>query len=485
MNSAVEQAALVASGKISATELVKASLSAIETHNPTYGAFLKVDAAGALARAAQIDADVAAKKPLGPLAGVPVAVKDIIATRDLETTAGSKILAGWKPPYDATVIEKLRAAGAVVVGKCNLDEFAMGSSNENSAFGPCKNPWDKQRVSGGSSGGSAVAVAAGMTPLALGTDTGGSVRQPASFCGIVGIKPTYGRISRYGVIAYASSLDQVGAMARTVEDAARLLEVLCGFDVRDATSLEEPVPAFSKDLGRGVKGLKIGVPDEYFEHQTHPDVATAIDGALKRLESDGAKRVAVKLPHTRYAIPSYYLIAPAEASSNLARYDGVRFGYRAPGNLSLLDLYCETRGQGFGPEVKRRIMLGTFALRSGYYDAYYGQAQKARALIRADFENAFKSVDVIASPVAPTPAFKFGACAEPLEMYLGDIFTLSANLAGLPGLSVPVGLTPEKLPIGLQLLGRPLDEATLLAAAYSCERSAGVKDLVPTELAHG
>jgi aspartyl-tRNA(Asn)/glutamyl-tRNA(Gln) amidotransferase subunit A len=483
--SALEQAAAVRSKTFSATELTQATLTAIAKYDKVFHAFLKVDDEGALRRAKEIDADVAQKRPLGPLAGVPVAVKDMIVTRGLETTAASKILGGWIPPYDAHVIDRLRAAGAVIVGKTNLDEFAMGSSNEHSAFGACRNPWNKDRVSGGSSGGSAAAVAARFSALALGTDTGGSVRQPASFCGVVGIKPTYGRVSRYGVIAFASSLDQVGVLSRTVADAALGLRVISGFDERDSTSLEQPVPDFSAKLDKQIAGLKIGVPTEYFEHDIDADVQKAIEASLRKLEDAGARRVSIKLPHTRYAIPAYYLIAPAEASSNLARYDGVRYGYRAPGNLSLTDMYAASRGQGFGAEVKRRIMLGTFALRSGYYDAYYAQAQKARALIRRDFEEAFKTVDVIASPTSPVPAFAFGARKQPLDMYLADIFTLSANLAGLPGISVPAGLSSERLPIGIQFIGRPLDEATLFQVATACERSAGMSAMRPTELGHG
>ena len=467
---AAEQARRIADREMSSTELVRIYLDRIEAVDPAIGAYLAVDAEAALDCAAAIDAALARAEELGPLAGVPVALKDILVT-----TAASKILAGWIPPYDGTAVARLRAAGAVVLGKLNCDEFAMGSSNENSSVRVCRNPWNLDRVPGGSSGGSAAAVSAGLCAASLGTDTGGSIRQPAAMCGVVGIKPTYGRVSRYGVIAFASSLDQVGPLARSVEDAALMLEVLAGFDPRDATSIDAPVPRYRDALGAGVAGLTIGLPREYFAEGSDPEVLAAVREAVSVLEGAGAKVVDISLPHTRYAVPAYYLLAPAEASSNLSRYDGVRFGSRATDRSeSLMDMYCKTRGEGFGREVKRRIMLGTFALRSGYYDDYYVKAQRVRTLIKRDFDAAFETVDVIASPVAPTTAFRIGDKVDnPMEMYLADIFTLSCNLAGLPGLSVPCGLSSERLPIGLQMLGKPLDEATLFRAAAAYEREAG------------
>jgi aspartyl-tRNA(Asn)/glutamyl-tRNA(Gln) amidotransferase subunit A len=404
------------------------------------------------------------------------------------TTAASKILEGWIPPYDATVVRRLHEAGAVILGKLNMDEFAMGSSNENSAYEVCRNPWDPTRVPGGSSGGSAAAVAAGLCGAALGTDTGGSIRQPAAMCGCVGIKPTYGRVSRYGVIAFASSLDQVGPLTRSVEDAALLLETLCGFDPMDATSIDQPVPRYRDALDGGVRGLKIGLPAEYFVDGTDPEITAAVRAAVDVLARAGAEVVEVSLPHTPHALAAYYIIAPAEASSNLARYDGVRYGLRVPegstSGASLLEMYCRTRGAGFGTEVKRRIMLGTYALRSGYYDAYYKKAQQVRALIKRDFDRAFEHVDVLLSPTCPTPAFPIGEkSADPLAMYLADVFTLSCNLAGLPGMSVPCGMTAAGLPIGMQLLGRALDEQTVLQVAACYEREAGLPvrhpELVP------
>jgi aspartyl-tRNA(Asn)/glutamyl-tRNA(Gln) amidotransferase subunit A len=471
---AAEQARRVASLEVSARELARDYLARIAAADGELGAYLEVDAEGALAQADAVDAAVVGGDELGPLAGVPVALKDVLVTRGLATTAASKILAGWVPPYDATVVARLRAAGAVVLGKLNCDEFAMGSSNENSSVRPCRNPWDRSRVPGGSSGGSAAAVAYGMCGAALGTDTGGSIRQPASMCGVVGIKPTYGRVSRYGVVAFASSLDQVGPMTRTVEDAALLLEVISGFDPRDATSIDAPVPRYRDALAGGLAGLRVGLPEEYFADGTDAGVLAAIEAAIAVFEREGATIEKVSLPHTKYALPAYYLVATAEASSNLARYDGVRYGMRGgDAGDGLLDMYCKTRGEGFGDEVKRRIMLGTFALRSGYYDAYYRKAQQARALIKRDFDAAFERVDVLLSPTAPTAAFPIGAKSDdPVSMYLSDVFTLSCNLAGLPGISVPCGLTDAGLPVGLQLLGKPLDEATLVRAAAGYERAA-------------
>lgn len=468
----VHQARAVKDGELSALALTEAHLTRIAAHDDAVHAFLRVDADGARAAARAVDEARARGEALGRLAGVPIAIKDQIVTRGLETTAGSKILAGWVPPYDATVVTRLRAAGAVIIGKTNQDEFAMGSSNENSAFGPCKNPWDLSRVPGGSSGGSAAAVAARFAAAALGTDTGGSIRQPASLCGLVGVKPTYGRVSRYGAIAYASSLDQIGPLARTVADAALVLQVIAGADERDQTSLPMPAPDLLAlqphvDLG----GLRIGVPDEYLGDGVDADVRTRIQEALGKLETEGATLVPISLPHTRYAVATYYLIATAEASSNLARFDGLRYGHRAQGYTDIADLYARSRDEGFGAEVKRRIMLGTFALSSGYYDAYYLQAQKVRTLIRRDFDEAFDEVDVIAGPASPVTAFALGErTADPLQMYLADIFTIPASLAGLPGLSLPVGLDARGLPVGLQLLGPPLNELRLLQIAYALEQ---------------
>ncbi len=463
----------VRSGAWSAREVTAHLLARIAAHDGALGAYLIVDGERALAQADLVDADRAGGRALGPLAGVPVAIKDVIVTEGLVTTAGSKILAGWVPPYDATAVARLRAAGAIVVGKTNCDEFAMGSSNENSAYRACANPWDPTRVPGGSSGGSAAAVAAGLAPLALGTDTGGSIRQPAAFCGVVGLKPTYGRVSRWGAIAFASSLDQIGPMAGTVADAALALDVICGLDPDDATSLDVAPPAAVAALGGGVAGLTVGLPREYFEGELAPEIAVAVRAAADALVAAGATLREISLPHTRHALPTYYLIAPAEASSNLARYDGVRFGHRAAGARELGDLYARTRAEGFGPEVKRRIMLGTYALRAGYYDAYYRKAQQVRALIKRDFDEAFADVDVVLTPTTPTAAFRLGEKATPIAMYLADIFTLACNLAGLPGLSVPCGLTASGLPIGAQLLGRPLDEATLIRAGEVIEAAAG------------
>jgi len=472
--SAAAQARRVKAREVSARELARAYLDRIAAADDTLGAYLLVDEAGALARADAIDAAIARGDDPGPLAGVPLGLKDILVTRGVATTAASKILDGWIPPYDGTVVARLRAAGAVVLGKLNCDEFAMGSSTENSALRPCRNPWDPTRVPGGSSGGSAVAVAYGMCAAALGTDTGGSIRQPAALCGIVGIKPTYGRVSRYGVVAFASSLDQVGPMTRTVEDAALLLEVIAGFDPLDSTSIPGPVPRFSDALDGGL-----------FADGLDPEVQRAVEGAIALFEREGARVERISLPHTRYALPAYYLVATAEASSNLARYDGIRYGLRAADSgAGLLDMYCQTRDAGFGAEVKRRIMLGTFALRAGYYDAYYRKAQQARALIKRDFDEAFARVDLVLSPTSPTPAFAIGEKSDdPVAMYLSDVLTLSCNLAGLPGMSVPCGRTEAGLPIGLQLLGKPLDEATLLRAAAGYERAAPWADDHPPELA--
>lgn len=467
-------AAKVRTGEFTAERVLATFTSRIMNLDRELGAYLALDFDNARALAASIDRKRAAGQPLGRLAGVPIALKDVIVTKGLETTAASNILAGWIPPYDATVVERLRNAGAIILGKVNCDEFAMGSSTEQSAFRRTRNPWDVDRVPGGSSGGSSAAVAAGLCAASLGTDTGGSIRQPAAFCGVVGLKPTYGRVSRWGVVAFASSLDQVGPLTHTVNDAAVLLEIIAGIDPHDSTSLDVPVPAYSEALTGEVKGLKIGIPNEYFEHPIDDEIRVALDRTKAALVERGAVLVDIHLPNTRHAVAAYYVVAPAEASSNLARYDGIRFGSSARETKNLLDLYSKTRGEGFGPEVKRRIMLGTYALRSGYYDAYYKKAQQVRTLIKQDFDRAFEQVDVVLTPTTPTVAFRFGAKADPMAMYLGDVFTLACNLAGLPGISVPCGLTKEHLPIGAQLLGKPLDEATLLRAADVVEAAVGL-----------
>ena len=465
-----ELVAAQASGEVSAVGLAEAALGRCETDGS--GSWLTLAQGQALEAAAEVDRKRAAGEPLGALAGIPVGVKDMICTRGLATTAASKILEGFEPPYDATVTARLRAADAVIVGKLNQDEFAMGSSNENSAFGAVRNPWSADHVPGGSSGGSAAAVANGTCVVSLGTDTGGSIRQPASYCGVVGVKPTYGRVSRWGVIAFASSLDQVGPFGRTVADAAALLGVLSGHDPLDATSLPHPVPDYVAALGQDVAGLRVGVPEEYFGPGCDTSVADAVKAALAQLEGMGAQLVPLSLPHTRFAVATYYLLATAEASSNLARYDGVRYGHRTASAGDLEELYAKSRAEGFGPEVKRRIMLGTFALSSGYYDAYYLKAQKVRTLIKRDFEAAFRRCDVIASPTAPTTAIRLGECVDdPLQMYLNDIFTIPASLAGLPCLSLPCGFDAASLPIGLQLVGPPLAEVRLLTAAHAYEQA--------------
>ncbi len=461
----------VASGRRSAVEVCRGFLDRVQSVNPALNAFNLIDADGALARAARVDRARAAGEPLGPLAGVPVALKDNLCTRGMRTTASSKIIANFVPPYDATVVSRLEAAGAVIVGKTNCDEFAMGSSNENSAFGPVRNPWATDRTPGGSSGGSAAAVAAECVPVALGSDTGGSIRQPGSFCGVVGLKPTYGRVSRYGLLAFASSLDQIGPLARTVGDAALTLSVIAGADDADATSSRQPVPDFTAALTGEVKGVRIGVPRAFVTEGVDEGVRRAFDASLETLREAGATLVDIELPHAKYAIPVYYLVATAEASSNLARYDGVRYGHRASDPRDLKQMYSQTRDEGFGPEVKRRIMLGTYVLSAGYYDAFYLKAQQVRTLLRRDYEQAFGRVDVVAMPASPTPAFRLGEkTADPLQMYLTDIFTVSANLAGLPGISVPCGFAGDRLPVGLQLTGRMFDEETLLRVADAYER---------------
>lgn len=444
----------------------------IEALNERLGAFLTLDRARALERADQLDRQLAGGARLDLLTGVPIAVKDNICTRDLPTSCGSKMLSNYRPPYQATVIERLLKAGAIILGKTNCDEFAMGSSTENSAFGPTRNPWDLERVPGGSSGGSAVAVAADLCLAALGSDTGGSVRQPASFCGIVGLKPTYGRISRYGLVAFGSSLDQIGTLSKTVSDAARLLRVIAGRDWHDSTSCNRAVEDYVAALDGDVKGLRLGVPKEYLGEGLDAEVRQAMETAIDRFADLGAEIVEVSLPHTEYAIACYYIIATAEASSNLARYDGVRYAYRTPQASTLRQMYRRTRDEGFGPEVKRRIMLGTYVLSAGYYDAYYLKAQKVRTLIERDFRQAFTRCDLLAGPTSPTVAFRLGEkVADPLQMYLSDIYTITANLAAIPAISLPCGLSRDGLPIGLQLLGRHFDEITLLRAAHAYEQA--------------
>jgi len=465
---ATEIARRVRAREVSAEEVTRDYLDRVTARDVGLDAFLHVMPDRALESARRLDTALGAGEPAPPLAGVPLAVKDVLDIDGVPTTCGSRILEGYRPPFTATAVDRLERAGAVVLGKTNMDEFAMGSSTENSAFKPTRNPWDRQRVPGGSSGGSAAAVAAGMACVALGSDTGGSIRQPAALCGVVGLKPTYGRVSRYGLVAFASSLDQVGPFTRTVEDAARVSSALCGWDPRDATSANLPVPDFSEGLEAGVGGLRIGVPWAFLEKGVDAGVMARFREAVDVLTGAGASVVDVALPHAHHAIATYYIVATAEASSNLARYDGVRYGLRAREALDLRRMYGQTRDRGFGPEVKRRIILGTFVLSSGYYDAYYLRAQKVRTLVRRDFEAAFTACDVVATPTTPTPAFRLGEkTGDPLQMYLADIFTVPANLAGIPGLSVPCGMV-EGLPAGLQLVGRPFDEATLfrLGAAY-------------------
>jgi aspartyl-tRNA(Asn)/glutamyl-tRNA(Gln) amidotransferase subunit A len=459
---AASLARLVRGREISALEVTQAHLARIASVEPRIDAFLEVLEARALAAARRLDAELSAGRAVGPLAGVPVAIKDVLDLAGTPTTCGSRFLEGYAPPFTATAVAALEAAGAVVLGKTNMDEFAMGSSTENSAFKKTRNPWDTARVPGGSSGGSAAAVAADMAPLALGTDTGGSIRQPAALCGVVGLKPTYGRVSRYGLVAFASSLDQIGALARTAEDAALCAQVICGADSRDATSAHVAVPDFSASLRQDVAGLRIGVPWAFVGDGVEAGTLAAFRGALRALEGAGARLVEIDLPRASHAVATYYIVATAEASSNLARFDGVRYGCRAPDASELRALYGDSRDAGFGAEVKRRIILGTFVLSSGYYDAYYLRAQQVRSLIKSDFEAAFDACDAVATPTTPTPAFRLGEKADdPLQMYLADIFTVPASLAGLPGLSLPCGFS-NGLPVGLQLVGRAFDESTLL-----------------------
>ena len=464
----------IARGETSARVAAESSLDAAEKLNDSLNAFLEIDRDGAVNRADEIDSKIVSQKAAGEksalpaLSGVPIAIKDNICVRGMQTSCGSRILGPYHPPYNATAIERLLDAGAIIIGKTNCDEFAMGSSNENSAFGPVKNPWDTSRVPGGSSGGSAAAVAAGIVPVALGSDTGGSVRQPASLCGVIGLKPTYGRVSRYGLVAFGSSLDQIGVFARNASDAAAVLQVIAGRDHHDATTADVAVPDYSRELEPEIKGQRIGVSRALLGEGLDREVRASIETAINAYRDLGAEIVDVDLPHAKYAIAVYYIIATAEASSNLARYDGVRYGFRAEEAPVLRDMYRKTRDEGFGPEVKRRIMLGTYVLSAGYYDAHYLKAQKVRTLIRQDFLQAFEKCDAVLTPTSPTPAFRFGEKVDdPLAMYLNDVYTVTANLAGVPGISVPCGLSSEGLPIGMQLLGPYWSEATLLRLAHA------------------
>lgn len=472
------------SGEFSSQELAQAFIARIERLEPEIHAYITLTPEVALAQAGQADQRLATwrkeqnRSPLPALLGIPLAVKDILCVAGVRCTCGSRLLESFAPPYSATTVERLLEAGAVLLGKTNTDEFAMGSSTENSAYGPTRNPWDRSRVPGGSSGGSAAAVAARMAPLALGTDTGGSVRQPASLCGVTGLKPTYGRVSRFGLVAFGSSLDVVGSFGASAADIAPLFTSMAGHDPKDSTSLDLPTPVIdlAMPVERVFSGLRVGVPQEYFQTGAQgsgiqPEVEASVRGAIQRMESLGARIEDVSLPHTEYALPVYYLIAPAEASANLARFDGVRYGSRAEAD-SLQEMYCSTRGQGFGPEVKRRIMLGAYALSAGYYDAYYGQAQKVRTLIKRDFDQAFQQVDLLVAPVTPGVAFRFGEHTnDPLSMYLEDIFTLPASLAGIPGLALPVGFSQEGLPIGMQLMAPAFQEARLIQVAHAYQQA--------------
>ena len=460
-------------GETTARSVALSAVDAAEKLNETLNAFLQIDRAGALARAEEIDASRGGEPEKSPvLAGVPIAIKDNICVRGLQTSCGSRILGDYHAPYNATVIERLQRAGAVIIGKTNCDEFAMGSSNENSAFGPVRNPWDTRRVPGGSSGGSAAAVAARIVPVALGSDTGGSVRQPAAFCGVVGIKPTYGRVSRYGLVAFGSSLDQVGVFGASVCDAAIVLNVIAGRDPQDATTADVPVPDYAAELTGDIKGTRIGVPRALLGEGLDAEIRANIERAIETYHELGAEIVDIELPHAKYAIAVYYIIATAEASSNLARYDGVRYGFRAEETRVLGDMYRRTRDESFGAEVKRRIMLGTYVLSSGYYDAYYRKAQQVRTLLKEDFRRAFENCDAIATPTSPTPPFLLGEKVDdPLAMYLNDIYTVTANLVGIPGIAFPCGLTAEGLPVGLQLMGPYWGEATLLRLAHAYEQA--------------
>jgi aspartyl-tRNA(Asn)/glutamyl-tRNA(Gln) amidotransferase subunit A len=480
-SSLAELQAALAAKKVSSVELTRAYLARIRQLDGALNAFVAVDEKTSLAQARAAD-ERRARGEAGPLTGIPIAHKDIFCTRELPTTCGSRMLAGYRSPYDAHVIEQFARAGAVLLGKTNMDEFAMGSSNETSYFGPVRNPWDRRLVPGGSSGGSAAAVAARLAPAATGTDTGGSIRQPAALTGVCGLKPTYGLVSRYGMVAFASSLDQGGPLARSAADLARMLNVMAGHDARDSTSLERPREDYTRALDSPLAGLRIGLPAEYFGAGVEPEVLARVREAIAWFESQGARTLPVELPNTALAVPVYYVIAPAEASSNLSRFDGVRYGHRAKEYADLVDMYCRTRAEGFGAEVKRRILIGTYVLSHGYYDAYYLKAQKVRRLIARDFSEAFKRCDVIMGPTSPTTAFALGAKTEdPVQMYLNDIFTIPAPLAGLPGLSIPCGFDGKGLPVGLQLMGDYFSEARLLGVAHQYQRATDWHRRVPKE----
>lgn len=468
---ALQIKAKILSKEIRATELIKHFVERIKSVEPHIRAYITINEEDALKKAKEIDKKIENGEKVGLLTGIPVAVKDNICTKNLYTTCASKILKNFIPPYDAFVVKRLKEEDAIIIGKTNLDEFAMGSSTENSSFKITRNPWNPEYVPGGSSGGSAAAVAAGLSAMALGSDTGGSVRQPAAFCGITGVKPTYGRVSRYGLVAFGSSLDQIGTLTKDVKDAAVLLQVIAGYDLRDSTSMQVSVPDYLNGIDSGVNDLRIGIPKEYFAAGLNADVYKALEDTLKIYERLGAKVIDISLPHTEYAVAVYYIVANAEASSNLARYDGVRYGYRALKSNGIIDMYCRTRSEGFGNEVKRRIMLGNYVLSAGYYDAYYLKASKVRNLIKNDFDIAFQQVDCIFCPTSPVPGFKIGERAKnPLEMYLSDIYTIPANLAGIPGISVPCGFSKEGLPIGMQILAKHFEEKKLLQIAYAFER---------------
>jgi aspartyl-tRNA(Asn)/glutamyl-tRNA(Gln) amidotransferase subunit A len=458
--------------EISSQDLTRAILDRINAVDEAVGAYITVDGEMAMAQAKMADKKIS-EGNIRPITGIPIALKDLICTKGLLTTCGSKILEKFIPPYDATVVKKLRRENAIIVGKLNMDEFAMGSSNEYSGFKLTRNPWDLTRIPGGSSGGAAAAIAADMCIGALGSDTGGSIRQPASHCGVVGLKPTYGRVSRFGLVAFASSLDQIGPISKNVTDSAILMNIISGYDASDSTSVPEDVPDYTSFLENGLKGMVAGIPKEYTETQgLDPDVSTAVENAVRKIRDLGAECVEISLPHSEYVVAAYYIIAPSEASSNLARYDGVKYGYRDKEKTCLMDMYKSTRSKGFGPEVQRRILLGTYSLSAGYYDAYYGKASQVRTLIIDDFKKAFNTCDVILSPVAPTPAFKIGEKVDdPLTMYLSDIFTLSANLAGIPGISIPCGFSSEGLPVGFQIMARHFDEGKLFKVAYNFEQA--------------
>ena len=462
----------IASGDTTSRALTEAALARAEQLNPALNAFLQIDRQGALRRAEELDSKMNAGEQPSPLTGIPIAIKDNICVRGLQATCGSHVLENYHPPYDATVIRCLNDADAIIIGKTNCDEFAMGSSNENSAYGPVRNPWDTERVRGGSSGGSAAAVAAQITPVSLGSETGGSVRLPAAFCGIVGVKPTYGRVSRYGLVAFGSSLDQVGVFGGNVQDVATVLQIIAGHDPQDATTADVPVPDYTQELANGIEGARIGVPRALFGEGLNSEVREAVERSIEQFRQLGAEIVDVELPHSKYAIAVYYIIATAEASSNLARYDGVRYGLRTKGAETLQEMYRRTRDQGFGQEVKRRIMLGTYVLSSGYYEAYYRKAQQVRNLIRRDFQRAFEVCDAILTPTAPTVAFRLGEKTDdPLTMYLTDIYTVTANLAGIPGISAPCGISSDGLPIGMQLVARHWNESILFRLAHAYEQS--------------